>query len=66
MREAFALQELHTFFVNRNTGIFEILTFYILTKRPLATSLVLNNRAQEFAPAYSYCLVQLTVEFALD
>ena len=33
MREAFALQKLLTFFQQKNIGIFEILTFEILTKR---------------------------------
>ena len=46
MREAFVPQKLLTFF-NKNIGIFEILTFEILTKRQLTTSLVLNNWAQE-------------------
>ena len=41
MREAFAL----TLFQQNKTGIFEILTFEILTSRQLTTSLVLNNRA---------------------
>ena len=44
MREAFALQKLLTFF-NKNIGLFQILTFEILTKRSLTMSLVLNNRA---------------------
>ena len=33
MREVFALQKLLTFFSTINIGIFEILTFEILTKR---------------------------------
>ena len=33
MREAFALQKLFTFFSTKNIGIFEILTFEILTSR---------------------------------
>ena len=33
MREAFALQKLLTFFQQKNIGIFQILTFEILTKR---------------------------------
>ena len=33
MNEAFALQKLHTFFSTKNIGIFEILTFEILTAR---------------------------------
>ena len=33
MREAFALQKLFTFFFIKNIGIFEILTFEILTSR---------------------------------
>ena len=43
MREAFAMQKLLRFFSTKNIGIFQILTFEILT-----TSLVLNNRAQLF------------------
>ena len=46
MREAFALQKLLSFFQQKNIGVFEILTFEILTKRKLTMSLVLNNRAQ--------------------
>ena len=46
MREAFALQKPLTFFSTKNIGIYQILTFEILTKRLLTTSLVLNNRAQ--------------------
>ena len=44
MREAFALQELLSFFSTINIGILEILTFEILTKRLLTASLVLNNQ----------------------
>ena len=33
MREAFAMQNLLTFFQQKNIGVFEILTFEILTKR---------------------------------
>ena len=43
MREAFAM---HIFF-NKNIGVFQILTFEILTNQ-LTTSLGLNNRAQMF------------------
>ena len=39
------MQKLLTFFSRKNIGIFEILTFEILTKRYLTMSLVLNNRA---------------------
>ena len=35
-------------FSTKNIGLFQILTFEILTKRELTTSLVLNNRAQMF------------------
>ena len=35
-----------SYFSTKNTGIFQILTFEILTKRKLTTSLVLNYRAQ--------------------
>ena len=45
MREAFAMQKLLSFFQQKNIGIFERLTFEILTSRELTTSLVLNNRA---------------------
>ena len=45
MREAFALQKLLTFFLQKIIGIFEILTFEILMSRYLTKSLVLNNRA---------------------
>ena len=43
MREA--AKASHIFF-NKNIGIFEILTFEILTSHKLTTSLVLNNWAQ--------------------
>ena len=46
MTKAFALQKLLTFFQQKNIGIFEILTFEILTSPQLTTSLVLNDRAQ--------------------
>ena len=32
--------------MQKNIGVFDILTFEMLTKRKLTTSLVLNNRAQ--------------------
>lgn len=43
MGEAFAV--LVTFFQQKNTSLFQILTLEILTKRYLATSLVLDNWA---------------------
>ena len=45
MREAFALQKLLSFFSTKNIGVFEILTFEILTKGSLMMLLVLNNLA---------------------
>ena len=44
MREAFA--KASHIFSTKNIGIYEILTFEILTKHELTTSLVLKNRAQ--------------------
>ena len=44
-REAFALQKLLTFFSLKNTGIFPIRTFEILTRPQLTTSLFFNNCA---------------------
>ena len=45
MREAFAVQKqkLLKFFFTKNTGLFEILMFEILTKCQLMTELVLNS-----------------------
>ena len=45
MREAFAVQKLLNFFLTKNIGLFEVLTFEILTKRSLTMLLVLNNLA---------------------
>ena len=45
MREPFAMQKL-LIFLDKNIGIFEILTFGIITSRSLTTSLVLNNLDQ--------------------
>ena len=42
------LQKLLTFFSKKSEGVLQILTFEILTKRSLTTSLVLNNRALVF------------------
>ena len=47
MREAFALQKLLTFFKKKYWHI-SVLTFEILRKRLLTTSLVLNNQALLF------------------
>ena len=62
MKEAFALQKLFKFFFNKNIGIFQILTFEILTKRYLTTSIVLNNRAQGFT---EFSWVVLKILFCL-
>ena len=48
MREAFALPKASHIFSTKHIGKFKILTFEILTKGKLTTSLVLNNRALMF------------------
>ena len=48
MREAFALQKLFTVFQQNSICIFQILTFVILTKRQLMTSLVLKKRTKKW------------------
>ena len=53
MSAAFAMQMLLTF-LTKNIRIFQILTFKILTKRYLTTSLVLNNRAQIYGVPFCY------------
>ena len=53
MREAFALQKLLTFFSTKNIGVFEILTFEILTK----TNEMLTNYDVSFEQASSVVVV---------
>ena len=49
IRKAFAMQcKSFSHFVNKTIGVFEILTFEILSKSKLTTSLVLNNLARLF------------------
>ena len=48
-------------FQQKNNGVFQILTFEILTKRYLTTSLVLNNRALDFM--YRHSVLEITQRF---